>query len=155
MQEPIKPPKKKRFNLSQEDMMVIFVGGIIVMAVGYTLLNFPLIIAIPITSVLLFSMYYQIMFWINQISTMSLQMLIEDKFVNEFGYQILKRGYTLKVRTIQKNPDDPNSDIKYKFDSNIPKWKKKYLKVITIIQLILFPAWRFREYEGEDEMMMG
>ncbi len=153
MQEPIQPPKKKRFNLSQEDMMVIFVSGIIIMAVGFTLLNFPLIYAIPINAVLLFSLYYQIMFWINQINSISLQMRIEDKYLNEFGYQVLKHGHTLKVSTIQKNPDDPNSDLKYKFDSNMPKWTKKYLRCITIIHLILFPAWRFREYEGEDKMM--
>ena len=152
MQEP-KPPKKKRFKLSPEDSMVIFVSGLVIMASIFIWLNFPIIVSIPAIAVLLFSLYYQIMFWIKQLNTAMLGMQIDDKMLNESGYQYLKRGYDLKISVTYKNPEDPNSDLKYKFNSSIPKWRKKYIKLIVIIQIVLFPAWRFREYEGEDEIM--
>lgn len=148
-----KPPRKKRFNLSQEDLMVIFVGGLVIMASIFIWMNFPMIVSIPASAVLLFSLYYQIMFWLKQLNTAMLQMKIDDKMLNESGYQYLKRGYDLKISVTYKNPEDPNSDLKYTFNSSIPKWRKKYIKLIVVIQIILFPAWRFREYDGEENIM--
>ncbi|MCK4545399.1 hypothetical protein KAU43_07660 [candidate division WOR-3 bacterium] len=133
--------------------MVLFVCGIIIMGVVFSLLKFPLIMSIPITTVLLFSMYYQIMVWVKQTNMMALGMQIEDRMLNEFGYQTLKRGYTLKASIVSIDPKDPNSDTKYKFETNMPKWKKKYVKTITVIIIILSPAWCFREYEGEDDIL--
>lgn len=152
MQEPTSN-KGSRFRLSQEDSMVLFVCVLIIFAIIFSWINFPMIASIPIIAVLLFSMYYQLMFWKNQISTMSIGMQIEDKMLNEYGYQTLKRGYTLKANIVMKNPEDPNSDTSYKFDTNMSKFKRKYVKTITVINVILFPAWRFREYEGEDDIM--
>lgn len=152
MQEPTTNEGSK-FNSIQEDLMVIFVSGIVIMAIIFIWITFPIIVSIPASVILLFSLYYQIMFWIKQLNTASLGMHIDDKMLNESGYQYLKRGHDLKISVTYKNPEDPNSDLKYKFNSNIPKWKKKYIKLIVIIQIILFPAWRFREYEGEDDIM--
>lgn len=152
MQEPTSN-KRSRFRLSQEDSMVLFVCGMIILAVVFLWINFPLIVSIPSIAILLFSMYYQIMVWVKQTSIVALGMQIEDRMINEFGYQVLKRGCTLKISIIYKNPEDPNSDTKYKFDTNMPKWKKKYVKTITVIMVILFPAWNYREYDGEDDMM--
>lgn len=81
-------------------------------------------------------------------------MEIEDKMINEFAYQTMKRGHTVRIFNV-RDSDDADSDSHYKITTDMPKWKKKYVKTITIIFVILFPAWRYREFEGEDNIWVS
>lgn len=153
MQEPSNI-KQKRFDIGQDDLLVIFVCGVIIFALIFIWYwnTFPLWFKLPLTLILLFSMYYQIMVWIKQTSVAMMGMEIEDRMINEFAYQTKKRGHTIQVRTIWKDPEDRSSDSHTKFETNMPKWKKTYVRFISILNVILCPAWRYREFEGEDDI---
>ena len=151
MQEPNKN-KKKRFNLTQDDGLVIFVCGLIIFGIIFVWYwNFPLWFSISLTIILLFSMYYQLMVWIRQTSIAMIGMEIEDRMINEFAYQTMKRGHTIKVYTI-KESEDINAESHYVIKTNMSKLKKKYVKTISLIFVILSPAWNYREFEGEDDI---
>lgn len=148
MQEP-NNIKQKRFNISQDDLLVIFICGLIIFGIAFVWYkNFPLWFNIPLTTVLLFSMYYQIMVWINQTSVSMIPMHIEDRMINESAYQTSKRGYIFKVQTVRGSEGEEH----YKIETNMPKWKKKYVKLISIFFVILCPAWNYRLFDTEDEI---
>ena len=150
MQEPT-TIKEKRFNITQDDMLMIFICGLIIFGLAFAWIkNFPLWFNIPLTIILLFSMYYQIMVWIKQTSLVMMGMEIEDRMINEFAYQTKKRGYWIEIRNI-KNPDDP-TDSHTKIETNMPKWKITYVRIISTFFIILSPAWNYRKFEGEDDI---
>lgn len=151
MQEPME--KNSRFQLDVHDALVIFVCGLLIFGICFVWYwNFPLWFSIPLTLILLFSMYYQIMFWIKQLSMGMIVMDIEDRFVNEYTYQIMKRGYKVRIKSIIDDPTRQDSDQHYKFISDMPKWKKSYVVPITMLFVVIFPAWRLREFEGQDDI---
>ena len=151
MQEPTE--NKGRFQLDINDAMVIFVCGLLIFGICFVWIQgFPLWFAIPLTAILVFSMYYQIMFWIKQLSMAMIMMDIEDRFVNEYTYQIMKRGYKVRVETVVADPTKMDSEQHYKYVYDMPKWKKHYVLPITLLNVILFPAWRIREFEGQDDV---
>lgn len=150
MQEPSNI-KQKRFNITQDDLFVLLVCGLIIFGITFVWYkNFPLWLNIPLTTILLFSMYYQIMVWIKQTSVAMIPMHIEDRMINESAYQTAKRGYIFKVQTVRGSAGEEH----YKIETNMPKLKKKYVKFISIIFVILCPAWRYREFENEDDIWM-
>ena len=151
MQEPTE--NSDRFQLDVHDVLVILVCGLLVLGLYYVWhWNFPPIVAIPLTAIILFSMYYQIMFWVKQLSLAMIMMDIEDRIVNEYTYQIMRRGYSVKVESVVKDETRQDSEQHYKYVYDMPKWKKSYVLPITIMNVILFPAWRIREFEGQDDV---
>ena len=85
MQEPINT-KQKKFNITQDDIWVIFVCGLILFGLAFVWYwGFPIWFSIPLTAILLFSMYYQVMVWIKQTSMATLPMEIEERKLNELA----------------------------------------------------------------------
>ena len=114
--------------------------------------HFPLWFSLILTFVLSLSMYYQVMFWIKQLSLALIMMNIEDRIVNEYTYQIIKMGYKVTVETVIDDETRQDSDQHYRFIYDMPKWKRIYLLPITLLNVMLFPAWRIREFDGMDDV---
>jgi len=112
------------------------------------LMALPLYLKIIITGGLLFSLYYQLMTWREQIDPSSLNMTMDDRIRNELGYQVTKRGYYIKFDYKTKN----NESILYVRKTNCPKWKRFFIKIHALAFVILAPAWHYREYDEEDEI---
>lgn len=74
-------------------------------------------------------------------------MKLHDRLYNEMIYQIVRRGYIVKVKPIGNYDEDE----KYKLESDVPKYKKRYIKVIAMCHVVLTPAWRFRVFEEEED----
>ncbi len=151
MQEPTET--KQKIHIQSADILFSFLCIFMVISiitVWYK--GLPLLFTIPFTIVILFSLYYQIMAWANQIDFISIAMLVEDRMVNEFSYQTKKRGYNIRISTVKDNPDRMDSDTHYKMVTDMPKLKKGYVKIISILNVILCPAWHYREFEGEDDL---
>ena len=149
----MKDPEEPKFKIDSSDTLMFFVLGLLICGICFVWYNqFPFYLALIITIVILFSMYYQIMFWVKQLSLVMLFMNIQDRIINEYTYQIMKRDYFIRVKTIIEDPTRMDSNEKIKFETNMPKWKKYYVLPITILMVILFPAWRIREFEGQDDV---
>ena len=140
---------KGRFNT--ENIMMGFVVCCIIYAISLVWYwKLPLYFNLVITIILGFSLYYQLMVWYRQTNFMMVGAEIEDRFINEYAYQVIKRGYSLRV--IPNDSPDPKSDSTYKLKTDIPKNTKRYVKMVTLINVILCPAWNYREFEGEDDI---
>lgn len=138
--------------------------------------SFPLWVNIIISMLLLFSLYYQVMTYRMGLSNMTMVMNIEDRILNEISYQVTKRGYYIKFQLKDKvNPSDfkkPSAkwikaSLIKKFRENaasddvyisvvkcnMPRWKRKIIKLISFINVVLRPAWAYREFDEEDNIM--
>jgi hypothetical protein len=108
------------------------------------------------------------------LSHITIVMNIEDRIMNEIAYQVTKRGYYIKfeIKEKKKATDYKKPSIKWlkgtiveKFGDveddvylsvvkcNMPKWKRKWVKFISFVHVVLRPAWAYREFESEDDIM--
>jgi hypothetical protein len=168
--EPISNPRLTLDNLT------MLVCGFVILALLYIWLftSLNIIIKITITSLLMFSMYYQVMTSRQGLSHMTIVMNIEDRIMNEVAYQVIKRGYYIRFEIKEKESAadlrKPSAkwlrySIMEKFGDvednvylavvkcNMPKWKRKYVKFISFINVVLRPAWAYREFDEEDDIM--
>lgn len=145
---------KKNLQLNPDDYMVIIVSMLIIFGILTLWIRFEIdnIIRIPLTIILIFSLYYQVMVWLKQTNFMMVGMEVEDRYLNELAYHSLKAGYQFKIETTVVDPDDPISDETYKIIHDIPPVRKSWIKLISLFFVILFPAWRYRDYEGIDDI---
>lgn len=106
---------------------------------------------IVVLLVLGWTLYYQVMCWRYKLSIPVLVMKLEDKIMNETIYQLTKRGYSIKFYYKRKD-NDYTIAVKH---TNVPKWKKPFLKLLILFQVLKAPAWWYREIDGdiEDECM--
>lgn len=138
--------QNSKWQLAQDDIWVIFVCGLILFGIIFVWYwQYPLWFAIPLTAILLLSMYYQVMVWIKQTSMAMIGMEIEDRMMNEMEYQTKKRGYTFEMESYRKDSNDMNSDYINEIHTNIPKGKKAWIKFISLIIVIITPAWNYRD----------
>jgi hypothetical protein len=61
-------------------------------------------------------------------------------------------GYKVTVETVIDDETRQDSDQHYRFIYDMPKWKRIYLLPITLLNVMLFPAWRIREFDGMDDV---
>jgi hypothetical protein len=108
------------------------------------------------------------------LSHTSIVMSIEDRIMNEIAYQVTKRGYYIKFEIKEKEniTDYKKPSAKWLKHSmlerftdvednvylsvvkcNMPSSKRKLVKLISFINVILRPAWAYREFEEEDDIM--
>ena len=140
-------------ELDQGDVFFIFVLCLIVFGMAFVwYLPLPMVLQAIFTITLGVSMYYQFMVWYRQSTIPMLEHDIEDRIINELAYQTIKRGYTFTVNREPLDPDDFDSDYKLKIDTNLPKGKKKVVKFISLLNIMLNPAWKYREFDEEDDI---
>jgi len=132
--------KLKNHIFKEENAMHLFV--IVMILFFFSIIWFwvkpSFYVAIGLTSILLISLYYQIMSIRYSVSTAMMQMKVEDKILNEMTYQTTKRGYTISFYY------DENNKIRIKTYS-CSKMKMRYIKFITFIHVIIKPAWWYHD----------
>ncbi|MHA1807001.1 MAG: hypothetical protein ACTSX2_05455 [Candidatus Thorarchaeota archaeon] len=128
-------------KFSNDDMMLMIVSVLMIGGIIYVWMNIASFwFALGFTILILFSLYYQVMVWLRQTNFMMVTTEIEDRYLNELSYQVIKRGYTFKVNS------------KRQIRTNVPRWKKPYIKLVTLFFVVLFPAWNYRDFDEEDEI---
>jgi len=132
-------------------MLMVFVSCLMIMGLYIIWTNpIELWIQIPVTFVLILSLYYQIMMFRLGLTTPTLIMNLTDRLWNETVYQTEKRGYEI---LFHQEEDDEGYDKLVIKKSNIPRYKKPYIKVLILLNMVLTPAWRFRDgYEWDDRI---
>lgn len=132
-------------------VMVFIIGLLIFGIIALWKFTIPIWIQIPVTIILLLSLYYQIMIFKLQLTMPTLIMNLTDRLWNETVYQIEKRGYEVTFRVEERDEDCDKMIIKH---SNVPKNKKPYIKALILLNTILTPAWRYRDgYEWDDRII--
>ncbi len=117
----------------------------------WTIEVIPLWVKLVISSLLILSMYYQFMVWHRQASMGMLGADIEETIVMEMAYHFNRLGDTVHVERISLNED--GSDYKIKWHHNgISRWRYYRVRLIAIIGVILNPAWKYREFEGDEDL---
>lgn len=131
--------------------MNIMIVGICVLVLSIFLFNdFPIFIKVFSLFLVGISLYYQLMAYKNGIGSGGMiGMKVQERMINEMGYQASKRGYKIFFKyEIVKNEEK----VKVK-ETTIPtKAKKKYIKWISIAHVLIKPAWGYREFDEEDEI---
>jgi len=128
-------------KFSNDDMMLVIVSVLMIGGIIYIWMNIASFwFNLGFTILLSFSLYYQVMVWLRQTNFMMVATEIEDRYLNELSYQVIKRGYTFKVNS------------KRQIRTNVPRWKKPYIKLVTLFFVVLFPAWNYREFDEEDDI---
>lgn len=94
--------------------------------------------------------YFSIMILKNKIAPAMIPTMVEDRMMNEVGYQVTKRGYDIKFYYEEKEDGDYTVKVRR---TTVPKNKKKYLKYIALFHVILKPAWGFRKFDKEDDLL--
>lgn len=158
------------------DAITLFVCGLVIIALFslWLFISINIWIKIIITMVLSFSLYYQVMTSRQGLSHMTIVMNIEDRIMNEIAYQVTKRGYYIKfeIKDKEVNSNVKKPSIKWLKNSiveqfadvednvylsvakcNMPLSKRKLVKFISFINVILRPAWAYREFDEEDGIM--
>jgi len=129
----------KKFD--NNDTMLVIVCGLIIGGIIYVwTTSISIWFSLGFTLVMSLSLYYQVMVWIRQTNFMMVATEIEDRYINELSYQVIKRGYTFKINT------------HHRITTDLPRWKKPYIKLVTLFFVILFPAWNYREFDEEDDI---
>lgn len=135
-------------NLSRsENMMYTFIVALILLALFaiWFMFDLMLLIRIPTTILLIASLYYQLMAIRYNVAGPMMHMKIEEKIMNEVYYQITKRNY--EVTFVYR-------DDKLRIKShNIPKFKAKWIKLISFLNVTLSPAWAYHDDIDEMEAM--
>ena len=130
-------------NLSRsENMMYTFIVALILLALFaiWFMFDLMLLIRIPTTILLIASLYYQLMAIRYNVAGPMMHMKIEEKIMNEVYYQITKRNY--EVTFVYR-------DDKLRIKShNIPKFKAKWIKLISFLNVTLSPAWAYHDDIG-------
>lgn len=115
-------------------------------------MNNSALILIIIAAVLVWSFYYQYMTWKYQLTKLTIPMRLEDRIINEIGYHVYKKGYHITFYRKPKGDNEFNYSLAVK-ETNIPKNKLKIIKYLSIIIIIITPAWGFREYDEDMDVM--
>jgi hypothetical protein len=158
------------------DAMTLFICTLVILSLIclWLLININIIFKLIITVVLLFSLYYQVMTSRQGLSHMTIVMNIEDRIMNEIAYQVTKRGYYIKfeikekktsadfkkpsVKWIKYSLSEKFIDVEDNFylsvvKCNMPTSKRKWVKFISFLNVIARPAWAYREFKEEEDIM--
>ena len=142
--------REKEFMKEAMKMNIMIVGICIFILSIFLLYNFPLFIKVGSIALVTVSLYYQLRAYKEGIGSGGMiGMKVQERLINEMGYQATKRGYTIFFEYVIK---DKEEKIKVK-ETTIPtKTKKKMIKWLSIAHVILKPAWGYREFDEEDEI---
>ena len=134
-----------KFARSENSMYTFVVLLIIFMLfVLWVFLNFPLWVNIPITIILLWSLYYQFAAVYYNVAGPMMHTKIEDRIMNEIYYQVTKRGY--EMRFVYRN-----DKLRVK-RHNVPKYKAKWIKFISFLHVVSRPAWAYRDVDESEAL---
>lgn len=124
-------------------MISVFIIGII------WLYNFPITVKIFSLGLIIMSLYYQLMAYKHGIGNANMiGMKVQERMINEVGYQATKRGYKILFKY-----EVVDNDEKVKIrETDMPRHKRKIVKWISILHVLVKPAWGYREFEGEDDI---
>ena len=130
--------------------MNIMIVSIIVMILGiFWMFPFHIYIRLGMTGLMAISLYYQLMAYKVGIGNANmLGMKTQERMINEMGYQVTKRGYNILFKYARNNSEEI---VKLK-SSDMPRWKLKIVKWISILHVLIKPAWGYREFDEEDDI---
>lgn len=150
METNIDEEREKEFMKEAMKMNIMIVGICIFILSIFLLYDFPLFIKVGSVALVVVSLYYQLKAYKEGIGSGGMiGMKVQERMINEMGYQASKRGYKILFEYVIVNNDEK---VKVK-ETNIPtKFKKKMIKWISIAHVILKPAWGYREFDEEDEI---
>lgn len=124
-------------DLAIEAVVFFFLGLSIVLC----FFDFIPFWTIPFIWLIVISVRYQVFGKLYGVNNFTIRMKMEDKFFNEFQYQIKKMGYNVVLFYV--------GDTKIDFKTNAPKSIVLFCKMVTFLKMMWCPGWRYRDLEDE------
>ena len=96
------------------------------------------------------SLYYQLMAYHYGVGSADMiGMKIQERMINEMGYQASKRGYKILFKYVFEGNEEKVKVL----ETDIPStFRRKVIKWISVFHVVLKPAWGYREYDEEDDI---